>query len=94
MTDLEGFRHQINLVDTTILELLANRMDLAKQCRQFKSDVTDTRREAEVFQRVTDMSDGRLSPEFCRNLFSQIITESKRMQETPGHQPTLDVTLA
>ena len=85
-TDLEGFRHQINQVDTTILELLANRMELARQCRQFKSSVTDTQREADVFQRVISGSEGRLSPEFCRSLFSQIITESKRIQEAPEHQ--------
>jgi len=78
--DLEDIRKRINTIDFEILKLLNRRMEFALRTRKFKKDVADPKRENEVIDYIRRHSQGLIEPEFCKDLFLQIIAESKRLQ--------------
>lgn len=79
---LEEIRRRINTIDFEILKLLNSRMEFALRTRRFKRSVDDPRREHEVLEYIHKHSRGLIEPEFCKQLFQQIIAESKRLQQT------------
>ena len=79
---LDDIRRRINMIDFEILKLLNSRMEFALRTRRFKREVDDPRREHEVIEYIEKHSRGLIEPEFCKQLFQQIIAESKRLQQT------------
>jgi prephenate dehydratase/chorismate mutase/prephenate dehydratase len=78
--DLDEIRKRINTIDFEILKLLNSRMEFAMRTKKFKKDITDLKREHEVIDYIRKHSQGLIEPEFCKQLFLQIIDESKRIQ--------------
>ena len=78
--DLADIRKRINMLDFEILKLLNSRMEYALRTKSFKVSVEDLAREHEVIDYIQKHSQGLIRPEFCRNLFTDVISESKRLQ--------------
>ncbi len=77
---LDEIRRRINTIDFEILKLLNSRMEYAIRTKTLKPRVADRTREDEVIGYIERHSRGLIEPEFCRKLFANIITESKRLQ--------------
>lgn len=82
--NLETLRKEIDLIDSEIIELLNNRMELAVRSRRLKGCIADAAREQEIFDRVKELSRGLLTPEFTEQLYGHIIRESRAIQERYG----------
>lgn len=78
--DLTDIRKRINMLDFEILKLLNSRMEYALRTKCFKASVEDLAREHEVIDYIQKHSQGLIEPEFCKNLFTNVISESKRLQ--------------
>jgi prephenate dehydratase/chorismate mutase len=78
--DLSDIRKKIDMIDFEILKLLNSRMEYSLRTKKFKTGITDTRRESEVTEYIQKHSQGLIEPDFCKILFQQIISESKRLQ--------------
>ena len=76
------WRDQIEKIDETLLALLVQRMNLAKQIGDYKKtaqiQVEDPSREAELLERYSQTAG--LSPEFIEKLFKEIFEESRKVQ--------------
>ncbi|RPJ60525.1 MAG: bifunctional chorismate mutase/prephenate dehydratase, partial [Acidobacteria bacterium] len=79
--DLSDIRKKIDMIDFEILKLLNSRMEYGLRTKKFKRSVTDGKRESEVIDYIQKHSQGLIEPEFCKRLFLQIISETKRLQE-------------
>ncbi len=79
---LAKLRERIDRIDTEILTLLNERLELARRTRKLKPAVRDVRREREVISRLKARASasGGLSGEFIEGLFRRIIEESRRVQ--------------
>ncbi|MCP4135883.1 MAG: prephenate dehydratase [bacterium] len=77
---LNNIRKRIDHLDAKILRLLDERMEQAIMSRKFKTNIQDTGREAELLERLKQNARGLINPEFCVKLYTEIITESKRLQ--------------
>jgi prephenate dehydratase/chorismate mutase len=78
--DLDDIRKKIDTIDFEILKLLNSRMEFALRTKKFKSGITDEKRESEVLEYIQKHSQGLIEPQFCKRLFLEIISESKRLQ--------------
>lgn len=78
--ELDKLRKKINLVDSEILKLLNERMEIALRTRKFKKEVTDAEREKKLLEDVKENSKGLIGPKFSEKIFSEIIEESKKLQ--------------
>jgi prephenate dehydratase/chorismate mutase len=79
--ELSKIREEIDLKDSMILKLLNDRMELALIAKQFKTEIEDASREAEVLERIRGNARGLIDPEFSEKLYREIIAESKRVQK-------------
>jgi chorismate mutase / prephenate dehydratase len=77
---LDEIRKKINTIDFELLKLLNTRMEYALRTTTLKKGITDSKREDQVLDYIQTHSQGLIKPEFCRNLFLQVIRESKRLQ--------------
>ena len=89
--DLAGVRRQIELLDGRILDLLERRMQAAVGSRRFKTRTLDPDREREVLGYIRHRTAGLLSTEFCEHLFTEIMAESRRLQEAATVPPGPEV---
>jgi len=71
-------RQKIDNIDDSIYELLEHRFQMARLTRHYKSDTFDMRREHEILERL--MSKGRLPPECVHDVWTTIMTHSKKEQ--------------
>ena len=92
LSDLAGVRRQIQLLDGRILDLLERRMEAALASRRFKSWILDADREREVLGYVRSRARGVLSSAFCERLFTEIMTESRRLQAAAPGRPETEVS--
>jgi prephenate dehydratase/chorismate mutase len=80
--DLDKMRKEIDDIDLEILRLIAKRFEIAVRTKRLKSDIQDEQREISVKNNVKNNAKFLLKPEFCEKLFSQIIQESRLIQNT------------
>ena len=77
-------RKKIDSVDDEIIFLLLKRLQLSKEARDWKSelslDVEDEEREAEIIDRISKLSKGEISEENMRKIYSIIFEYSKNDQ--------------
>lgn len=81
--ELNELRKRIDRIDSEILKLLGNRMEIAVRTRKMKGEVSDPAREGEVLAAVRNHSKGLIAPEFSGRVFREILSESKRLQQQP-----------
>jgi prephenate dehydratase/chorismate mutase/prephenate dehydratase len=77
---LREIRRQIDMVDSRILKLLNDRMELALMAKKFKAQVEDREREAEVLARIRENVTGLINAGFVERIYLEIINESKNLQ--------------
>ncbi|MDH7513269.1 MAG: prephenate dehydratase [Clostridiales bacterium] len=80
--DLKTIRNRINRIDSEIIKLLQERMELSMRTKRFKKEVRDEERENQVFENIREASGGLVSPEFSTSLFEKILQESERLQRS------------
>jgi len=78
--ELEQIRHNIDRLDSTILKLLNERLEMGLLTKRFKQGIEDKKREEEVVARTEAFPTGVASPDFTKRLYLDIIKESKRLQ--------------
>lgn len=79
-------RQTIDEIDEKILELINQRLSLAKQVGNFKKQggiqITDSDREKEIMNRLLEKNYGPLSDNGLRNIYGAIIAEGRNVQLT------------
>ena len=84
--DIGVLRQAIDEIDETILDLINQRLSLAKQIGDFKKQggiqITDSGREKEILNRLLEKNNGPLGADGLRNIFEAIITEGRNVQGT------------
>jgi prephenate dehydratase/chorismate mutase len=78
--DLEKIRKTIDLVDSTIVKLLNDRMELGLMAKRLKSQVEDREREEELLGKIRRNSTRLINAEFIERIYTEIIRESKDLQ--------------
>ena len=78
-------REDINRVDEQIISLLSKRQELAADIGKLKRDlgieIIDPAREQEVLRRISSKSNENLSTRAIRNIFSEIISAARSVQQ-------------
>jgi chorismate mutase/prephenate dehydratase len=82
--DIGVLRQAIDEIDETILDLINQRLSLAKQIGDFKKQggiqIADSEREKEIFNRLLEKNNGPLGADGLRNIFKAIIAEGRNVQ--------------
>jgi shikimate dehydrogenase len=89
---LEGHRQKIDEIDKQLLHLINKRLAVAKEIGsikgQSKTNVVDTRRETEVFQKLVDLNRaGPLTRKSLFQIFNAIIAASREVQQAQIQKP-------
>ena len=79
--NLQEIRKKLDKVDYDIVKLLNIRMELALKTKKFKEKTTDSNREKEVLEKIKMNASAMINPKFCEKLYSEIIAESKILQD-------------
>ena len=83
-------RRAIDEIDEKIMELINQRLSLAKQIGDFKKQggiqITDRNREKEIMNHLLEKNTGPVSDKGLRNIFDAIIAEGRNVQrpDEPG----------
>ena len=84
--DIGVLRQTIDEIDAKILDLINQRLSLAKQIGDFKKQggiqITDSGREKEILNRLLEKNNGPLGADGLRNIFEAIIVEGRNVQST------------
>ena len=84
MIDLSISRQQIDEIDSQIVELFERRMEVANEVAKYKIEtgkaVFDKEREEQKLQKLSSMSHGEFNERAVRELFSQIMSISRKYQ--------------
>ncbi|AOZ96657.1 chorismate mutase / prephenate dehydratase [Butyrivibrio hungatei DSM 14810] len=82
--DLKDLRSEIDIVDKQIVELFEKRMDIASQVADYKiatgKKVFDREREEVKLQAVQDMTTSEFNKVGVKELFSQLMSMSRKLQ--------------
>jgi chorismate mutase/prephenate dehydratase len=84
--DIDVLRQAIDEIDENILDLINQRLSLAKQIGDFKKQdgiqITDSGREKEILNRLLRKNNGPMGADGLRNIFNAIIAEGRNVQGT------------
>jgi prephenate dehydratase/chorismate mutase len=78
--DLKDIRKRIDFLDSKILRILNDRMELALMAKKLKSNIEDSEREKALLDRIRQNSPGLINSEFIEKVYTEIIKESKNLQ--------------
>jgi chorismate mutase len=82
--DIGVLRQAIDEIDETILDLINQRLSVAKQIGDFKKQggiqITDSEREKEILNRLLEKNKGPLGAVGLRKIFKAIIAEGRTVQ--------------
>jgi chorismate mutase/prephenate dehydratase len=83
-SDIRVLRQAIDAIDEKIMELINQRLLLAKQIGAFKKQssirIKDSNREKEIMNGLLKKNDGPLDKDGLRNIFAAIIAEGRNIQ--------------
>ncbi len=79
--NLKEIRKNIDLVDSKILALLHDRMELGLMAKKLKSQIEDREREKEILERIRKNVTGLINATFIEKVYTEIIKESKILQQ-------------
>ena len=84
--DVGVLRQAIDEIDEKIMDLINQRLSLAKQIGDFKKQggiqITDSEREKEIMNRLLEKNNGPIRDDGLRNIFGAIIAEGRNVQRT------------
>ena len=78
---MKEIRKNIDLIDSKILKLLNDRMELVLMAKKFKSQIEDREREQELLDRIRENLTGLINAKFIEKIYTEIIKESKHLQQ-------------
>ena len=82
--DINMLRQAINEIDEKILDLINQRLSVAKQIGEFKKQagvqIKDSGREEEILNRLLAKNNGPVGADGLRNIFEAIIAECRNVQ--------------
>lgn len=80
---LDKIREKIDTIDSEILDKLNERLELALQAKKFKKETLDRKREIQVLRNVKKhmQRHNLLNSGFIETIFTEIINESRKLQE-------------
>ena len=82
--DIGGLRQAIDEIDEKIMDLINQRLSLAKKIGDVKTQggiqITDSERDKEIMTRLLEKNNGRLRDDALRNIFEVIIAEGRNVQ--------------
>ena len=78
---IEEIRKNIDRLDARILKLLNDRMEQALMVRKLKQRIEDPEREQQVLEQIRRNATELIHPEFIERIYSDIIQESKTLQQ-------------
>ena len=85
-TDINLLRQAIDGIDEKILDLVNQRLSLAKQIGDIKKQdglkITDSGREKEILSRLLEKNTGPIGADGLRIIFEAIMAEGRNMQRT------------
>jgi len=83
-TNIDLLRRAIDAIDEKIMELINQRLSLAKQVGDFKKQggiqITDSNREKEIMKRLLEKNYGPVRDNGLGNIFGAIIAEGRNVQ--------------
>jgi len=79
--DLKDVRKRIDFLDSRVLRILNERMELALMARKLKTNIEDSEREKALLDRIRQNSPGLINSEFIEKVYTEIIKESKTLQK-------------
>ena len=79
--NLKEIRDAIDSIDSRILRLLNDRMELVLMAKRFKPRIEDTQREKEILERIEKDLTGLIHASFVQGIYTEIIKESKNLQQ-------------
>ncbi|MCP4664734.1 MAG: bifunctional chorismate mutase/prephenate dehydratase [Deltaproteobacteria bacterium] len=79
--DLKKIRNRIDTLDSKILKLLNDRMELVLMAKKFKSRIEDSEREAELLDRIRKNATRLINADFMEKIYVEILGESKNLQQ-------------
>ena len=84
--DIAKLRLAINKIDEKILDLINQRLMLAKKIGRVKNlgrlPISDTMREKEIIERLLQKNRGPLRDDGLRHIFGAVIAEGRNVQKT------------
>jgi len=83
--NLKEIRKKIDSIDSQIVQLLNSRMEQALIANRYKTEVEDTDREKEIFERVRTRATGLVQAALIETIFTEMIRESRRIQREGFH---------
>ena len=82
--DIGELRHAIDKIDEKILDLINQRLSLAKQIGDLKKQagiqILDSGREKEILCRLLEKNKGPMGAEGLKNIFNAIMAEGRKVQ--------------
>ena len=82
--DIGKLRQAIDVIDEKILDLINQRLSLAKQIGDLKKQddiqILDSGRETEILKRLLEKNNGPMGADGLRNIFGAIIAEGRNVQ--------------
>ena len=78
---LKEIREEIDLVDSKILKLLNDRMELVLMAKRFKSQIEDSEREKELLDGIRKNLAELINAGFIEKIYTEILKESKNLQQ-------------
>jgi chorismate mutase-like protein len=84
--EIKDFRREIDAADDRIIELINRRAEIGLKVGELKRlqgrPIRSPDREAEVLERMATLAGGPLSADAIRRIFSQIIEETRTLEES------------
>jgi chorismate mutase len=84
--DIDELRQAIDEIDEKIIGLINQRLSLAKQIGDVKKQgaiqITDSKREKKIINRLLEKNNGPMRDDGLRNIFEAIIAEGRNIQRT------------
>ena len=78
---LNELRKKIDSIDMDLLQLLNSRMKIVLELRKYKDNIIDSKREEEVLNNFSNISDPIFSRDFSDRIFKEVLKESRRIQK-------------
>ena len=79
--NLHGIREQIDVIDSKIVSLIKERMELSILAGNLKKTIKDEKREKEIIDKCIFEGGDIFAPNFFYNLYNIIFEESRRLQQ-------------
>lgn len=79
--NLKELRKKIDMIDNQVIELLIERFKVVEKIMLMKTEIEDKDREKEILGKIECIASSETNPEFYKDIYKMIFTESKNIQK-------------